>query len=96
MDLNKTFEKFSKEYLQFKNVTVTNKLHPRPDVCAFLLLDKLCPGEEDMVSSAEHDEIWLNVDCEKLAEVATEDGILMLVRCGVRYDEETGSLAMFV
>ncbi len=96
MDLNEIFEKFSDEYIKFGNVK--DKLHPRPDICAFLLLDKLCPDKEgqDMVSAAEHDEIWLDVDCEKLAVIATEEDILTLTRCGVRYDSETESLAMFV
>jgi hypothetical protein len=48
------------------------------------------------VTAAEHDEIWLDVDCERLAEIATEVDILYLVRCGVRYDEYNKSLQMFV
>lgn len=95
MDLHKIFEKFNKEYTQFQNVK--DKLYHRPDICAFLLLDKLVTDIEnrDMVSAAGHDEIWLDVDCEKLAAVATEEDILTLTRCGVRYDNGTDSLAMF-
>ena len=94
INLEETFNKFDDQYIKFENAE--NKLHPRPDICAFLLLDKLCPNAgRDMVCSAEHDEIFLDVDCEKLAEVATEDDILLLTQCGVRYDDETDTLAMF-
>jgi hypothetical protein len=92
IDLEKTFNSFDNDFLEFE--LVENKLHPRADLCAFLLLDKLIPGTADMVSAGEHDEIWLDTDCDKLAEIATEADILTLVRCGVRYGD--GSLAMFV
>lgn len=95
IDLYATFEKHNDEYIKFERVE--NKMHSRPDICAFLLLDKLLPNDgNDIVSAAEHDEIYLDADCEKLAEVATDDDILTLTRCGVRYDSSTDSLAMFV
>jgi hypothetical protein len=81
------------EYIKFERVE--NKLSNRPDLHAFLLLDKLVPGKSDMVSAAEHDEIWLDVEPSALAEVVTEAQILELVRCGVRYDSEVESLALF-
>ena len=95
IDLYATFEKHNDEHIKFERVE--NKLHSRPDICAFLLLDKLLPNDgRDIVSAASHDEIWLDVDCDKLAEVATDDDILMLVRCGVMFDSSTDSLSMFV
>lgn len=94
IDLEATFDKYDNEYLKFERVE--NKLHSRPDLCAFLLLDKLMPSDgRDIICAAEHDEIFLDADCEKLAEVATEDDILTLTRCGVRYAGEVDSLAMF-
>lgn len=94
IDLDATFKKHDADYLRFERVE--NKLHSRPDICAFLLLDKLLPNDgRDMVCAAEHDEIFLDADCDKLAEVATEEDILTLTRCGVRYDSDTDSLAMF-
>lgn len=92
IDLEATFDKFEDEYIQFERIE--NKLHARPDIHAFILLDKLVPGDRDMVCAAEHDEIYLDVDTDALALVATEDDILQLVRCGVRLDDD--SLAMFV
>jgi hypothetical protein len=94
IDINCAFNNYDDDYLKFERVV--DKLHPRPDICAFLLLDKILPNDGfDMVCGAEHDEIYLDVDCERLAEVATEEDVLTLVRCGVHYDEETDSLAMF-
>lgn len=84
-----------KEFLRFERVK--NKLSNCPDIHAFILLENLCPPKkgEDMVGSASHDEIYLNVDVDKLADVITVEQIIDLVRCGVRYDESCGSLAMF-
>ncbi len=75
---------------------VKNPLHTRPDIAAFLLLDKIVPSKLDMVSCASHDQIWLEVEVDELEGKATEEDILTLVRCGVFYDTETDSLSMFV
>lgn len=94
IDLDETFENHNDEFLKFDRVE--NKMHSRPDLCAFLLLDKLLPNDgRDMVCAADHDKIFLDADCERLAEVATEDDILTLTRCGVFYENDTDSLAMF-
>lgn len=92
IDIQSAFDAADEDYLKFDRVV--DKLHARPDICAFLLIDKLCPGEADIVSHARHDEIFLIVDPDVLALVATEADILTLVRCGVRYSED--SLCMFV
>lgn len=89
------FEQFDDEFLKFENIPDERKLHRRPDVCAFLLLDRIVGGDGDMVSAAEHDEIWLDVSPDDLAKASDED-ILTLVRCGVRYDSNIDALAMFV
>jgi len=95
LDLRATFKKHRDEYRKFERVE--QPLHPRPDLCAFLLLDRLDPDPGcDLISAAEHDEFFLNTDCEVLSKVATEDDILMLVRCGVRYSAEYDCLAMLV
>ena len=84
------FEKANDEYIKFDKVS--NKLSNRPDLHAFLLLDRLFPGETDMVCCAEHDKIWLDVSSENI-EKLSEDEIVELVRCGVMYEDE--SLSMF-
>lgn len=94
IDIAATFEKYESEFLKFD--LVENKTSYRPDLHAFILLDRLVPGKSDIVCSAEHDEIWLNVNMDYLANSATEEEILELIRCGIRFDKETDSLAMFV
>lgn len=93
LDLKEVFNKFADDYLKFENIE--NPEYHRPDMCAFIMLDKLVPQEKDrdMVSAASHDEIWLDIDCEELAKVATEQDIQTLVRCGIRYSED--GLCMF-
>lgn len=84
------------EFLKFENIPNTERLSQRPGLHAFLLLDKMTPANRDIVVSAEHDEIWLDIDLDDLAEIITEADIVTLLRCGVRFDEDTDSLALFV
>jgi hypothetical protein len=96
IDLKAAFEAAEEEFLEFEQIE--NPLHPRPDICAFMKLHQLVPAnpDRDMVAAAEHDEIFLEVDPEALAAVATQEDIVYLHRCGVRLSSETDSLAMFV
>ena len=91
--LKKLYEKYEDEYLKFNKVE--NKLSNRPDLHAFILLDKLFPSKMDMIVAAEHDEFCLEVEPDKLSRKATEEQILELIRCGVMYDEYKDSLTMF-
>jgi len=93
--LKATFDKYDDEYIQFQNVA--NKRSRRPDMHAFIVLDELLPGDGkgDLISAAEHDQFFLDIEPEALARVATEEIILDLVRCGVSFDEETESLFLF-
>lgn len=89
------FQEFEDEFLKFDRIT--DKLSPRADIHAFILLDKLLPGGKgDMVAAAEHDEIYLDADPDELLKVASKDQLRDLHRCGVRLDSGTNSLAMFV
>jgi hypothetical protein len=93
INLQEAFEKYSSESHTFPQIQ--NPLHPkRPDIAAFLLLDKLVPNDGyNIIGGAGHDVIWLDTNIELLAEVATEEDILYLVRCGVRLGDDT--LEMF-
>lgn len=93
--LSATFDKYEDEYIQFQNVA--NKRSRRPDMHAFMVLDELLPGDGkgDLISAAEHDQFFLDIEPEALARVATEEIILDLVRCGVSFDEENESLFLF-
>lgn len=90
--LHDLFKRYEDEYLNFH--LIANPTSKRPDLHAFALLDRLVPATGDMVSATSHDEIWLSIELEALAAVVTEDQVLELVRCGVRFDSE--GLCMFV
>ena len=93
--LKELFKTHNDEYGQFERVQ--NPVHVRPDLCAFLTLDRLCPAPgRDMVTATGHDELFLGIDVEALARVATEDDIILLIRCGVSFDASYDCLAMFV
>lgn len=91
-DLEAAFEKHSDEYLKFDRVE--NKLSRRPDLHAFLLLDKLFPSDSDVVAGAAHDEIFLHPSEKELRKGLTEELVIELTRCGVRMSEY-GGLSMF-
>lgn len=83
------FEAVNDDFLKFEKVEP--KLSSRSDLHAFIMLDKLFPRKSDMISHSERDEICLDVEDEEI-ESLSDDQILELVRCGVRYD---GCLRMF-
>jgi len=83
------------EYLKFERIE--KKLSRRPDIHAFILLDQLSPKPgRDMVAAAKHDEVWLGVDVGEVAAAITREQVVDLYRCGISYDEETGSFHTFV
>ena len=91
--VGRRFEAVNDEFLKFDRIG--NKRCERPDLHAFLLLDELFPSPgQDMVSGAGHDEIWLDVTADQI-ESLTDEQIVELVRCGVRYDYGTNALSMF-
>lgn len=92
-ELIQLFEKHEKEFLQFENIQ--NKLSNRSDLHAFIVLDKLVPGTCDIVSGAGHDQIWIDVTPDQLAAVATEEQVIDLIRCGLRYNGDEDALVMF-
>lgn len=91
-ELEEAFETHNEEHCKFERVE--NPRHPRPDLCAFLMLHDLVLGTQDMVAGASHDEIWLRTDCDALAAVVTDEQVRDLTRCGVRFS--CGDLCMFV
>jgi hypothetical protein len=93
-ELEEIFLNDEDEFLKFDRVV--HKLSIRPDLHAFILLNQIVPDTADIVAGAEHDEIFLGVDVEKLAEKASRAQLIDLSRCGVRYDPSFNCLAMFV
>lgn len=98
-ELEAAFDANEDIHSKFDGVLDDRRLSNRPDLCAFLLLDRLVPrqqpGYRDIVAGAEHDIIYLSVSLEDLAAVATADDVTTLRRCGVFVDTEADSLAMF-
>jgi hypothetical protein len=94
IDIAAEYEKLEDERLEFEGVEP--KLSSRSDIHAFILLNQLLPETGRMISAAEHDQIWLDVDIDELAEVATVDHIRQLEACGVHYNSDYDSLYMFV
>jgi hypothetical protein len=80
------------EYIKFDRVKY--RLSDRPDLHAFLLLDKLAPpeGGGDMIEASEHDEFWLSADPKRVAEAATDENLIDLVRCGVLFHDAAFSM----
>ena len=92
LDLESAFSNYVDEFLEFDRIE--HPLNPRPDLCAFLMLEALAPCKGDIVSAAEHDVIGLNVDMEMLAAKVTPEQVRDLHRCGVRYDSSFNCLSM--
>lgn len=86
----------SNVYCNFESVE--NKLSNRPDLHALLLLDKIVPSEHysDILSSAEHDIVYINIDIKKLIKNVTIEHIYDLCRCGITYDSEVDCLVFYV
>lgn len=102
--LKEIFAERDDNYLDWKSLTIP-RTTSREDLDAFLLLDKLVPSKpidhmpghrHDIVTCAEHDKIWLDVDLELLAQAASEEDILNLCRLGVMLDSDVDSLSMYV
>lgn len=96
--INKRWERLaSNEYLLFSEIK--EKFSHRADVHAFILLDRLFPAQKgkqfDLISATEHDEIYLDISTEQIEKLSDEK-IIELSRCGVRYSNEFGCLCMFL
>jgi len=98
------FKKYKDEYLKFDRIPVDDRPFESPDLCAFKIIYSLLKKEhkdKDIIRGTDHDEIFLiplhEIDVNSpLFDMKIEKIIQYLVRCGVRYSEEYGSLCMFV
>ena len=85
-EIEKLFEKHDDEYLKFD--MVENKLSKRRDLHAYIMLDRLFPGIGNIINCSDHEVIWLDIDSKDIATL-TEEQIIELLRCGVRFDEDS-------
>lgn len=92
-DIEQWFEELKDEYGEYDRVD--SPLHPRRDISAFLLLHKIVGGSRNIVSAAEHDEIFLDAHVQDLVRAgASRTQVLELIRYGVRLSDDM--LCMFV
>lgn len=80
---------------------VENPPSPRSDLSGLLILDRILsrPGRRSagrIISSAGHDQIWFDVDLGDLVGRATDADVLLLVQCGIHWDDDVGSLTMAI
>lgn len=87
------FEKHNDEFLKFERIHKKDRLHPRPDICAMMLIHERYPETEDIVSSAEHDQIWFSP--QKFGKF-TEEDVIYISRCGIMWDKDNECLSSFV
>lgn len=67
------------------------------DIDGFIRLKQMgWPALNDILSAAEHDQVWLSIDIDWLLGVITVDDINYLNDCGIHYDADYDSLYMFV
>ncbi len=97
-ELRALFKKHSDEYLKDDRIGL-ERMHRRPDICAFMMLDFLNEAQngacyEDVVTWAGHDEIGLGVHPEQILDIITEQAVIDLIRCGVLLSDDT--FTMFV
>lgn len=95
--MHERWEAVNDDFIEFENIPESERPFSSPDLCAWALLDRKFPTDckADMVSSAEHDQIWLRIKRHEIAQL-TDDDILYLTRCGVMYDDDVEVLSMFV
>lgn len=86
-------DSYDYKFLNFDKIE--NKFSNRPDLHAFIMLDRLSPipkyPSEDLISNSEHDEYYLSVSQEVIANL-TKDQVIELLRCGIYYNSEFNCL----
>jgi len=93
--VQKWFDEASEESKFDEFEKIKNKHSNRPDLHALIMLDKLFDSACDMISCAEHDEVFLDISTEDIATL-TKEQVYELVACGVYYSSDVDSLHMFV
>lgn len=83
MTLKDRFAKYKDQYQRFD--LEPNPLFTRPETVAFWMLTTLQPSTErkNLIASIGYEMLFLDIDCEKLNSVITDEQIQTLVRCGI-------------
>lgn len=94
LNLSEIFKKHESHYCCFHEIESPKT--KRRDLQAFLILDSIFKDNKKIISGVDTYSIYLSVEIEELAQKATEEQILDLIRCGVSYEEKYDSLTIMV
>lgn len=99
IDVKELFEKHDGEYIKFDRIR--NPPSSCPDLCAMLYMSHFLTMRQkeknfNMLSHTSHDVVFFCVDVDYFSEVATEEDVIYLLRCGVGYDSSGEGLFMFM
>ena len=75
---------------------IGNKYSQRKDLHAFILLDKIVPDNKYLISAAEHDAIYLDINIEDFISKVSKDQLMELLLFGIMYNSEYNCFIMFV
>jgi hypothetical protein len=93
MKVRELFQKHDKEFGHFERIE--DSPCKRPDLYAMTILDRLCPGEGDLIVRTDFDSFTFSISVDQLEGVATEEDIITLIRCGVTF-YSCGDNALFM
>lgn len=89
------FEEHAEEHGRFERIVFP--VSQCPDICAMFLLEDICNHRVGkMISGTAHDVVYFGVDPDEVTGRITEDQVIYLLRCGVRFDKTENSFFMFV
>ena len=77
------FLKHTEEFCRFERIE--NPPYKRPELYAMTILDRLCPGEGDLIIRTDFDSFTFSISVDQSEGVATEEDIITLIRCGVTF-----------
>lgn len=95
--LQKDIFELNWEHLRFE--ALENPPSKRVDICAFILLDQICPpskGHHFIIRSATPYAAYLDINVIEFADKVTPEQLLYLVRCGLRLDFDKKKLYLEV
>lgn len=85
-ELHALFQRHHEELLDWDRAE--KRYSPRRDLNGLLLIAKLAPGEEPLLSWWSHCDAWLSVAPEDVAKTATEAEVVELLRSGIMLHPE--------
>lgn len=92
MNAKELFDKHENEFLNYRaDPSLEDKVH---DFVVFESLVKFVK-RGDLICNLGYEEIYLNVDVAEVVNTLSEDELVRLIRCGLRYSECHECFVMF-